>query len=83
MILTSGRWRVGSPQHNAILVMPHIGSDEQLTDADVRLIAAAPELLEACKDAIFALETIGTAEALTSGAWSTLIDVVAKAEGRE
>lgn len=46
-----------------------------LSEADARLIAAAPELLEACRQAAFAIPT-------THGAFETVRAAIAKAEGR-
>jgi len=44
-------------------------------EANARLIAAAPELLEACRQALFAIPT-------THGAFQTIAAAIAKAEGR-
>ena len=72
----------------------HFRVAEYMTPADARLIAAAPDLLEACKDALESLEMLqggctdfndGTVEALT--VWcpeviDSLSAAIAKAEGK-
>ena len=52
--------------------------DEHYRVANAHLIAAAPELLEACKDAIFVLETLSP----KSAALISCRAAIAKAEGR-
>ena len=54
-------------------------------EANARLMAAAPKLLEACKDLLYAFEQPGKMDgwSLTKkNAWNKAGDAVAKAEGR-
>jgi hypothetical protein len=54
---TPGPWRVRASPHGKRYACVQLGRDKdyttlELEPADARLIAAAPELLEACKDAL-------------------------------
>ena len=59
------------------LAVVHVSDDE--TDANARLIAAAPDLLEACKDA---LDALYHAEDTMEPLRESLRAAISKAEGR-
>jgi len=61
-----GGWEIYPP---ASLPLPEPGPDAiatAYTEADARLIAAAPELLEACKLALYFVEASGNPEGHTA-----------------
>jgi hypothetical protein len=60
-----------------VLANVHIEPGNLMDEANARLIAAAPDLLAALKNAVAQLERLGS-DGLSSGA----IDALAKAEGR-
>lgn len=80
-------WRVfvkhhaDADQHDAICDL-ETWQSEKATKANATLIAAAPELLIACKGAIAALSQHKTFPADIDAAKSFLTDAIAKAEGR-
>lgn len=81
-------WNAGNNEGGVRIGSTFQGSDEDLNDecpsevqyANARLIAAAPELLEACK---LALDCIGKGEMPDTLARNTLESAISKAEGRQ
>lgn len=64
---TPGPWRIdkglGAPEiisdnRRIARVLYHLGSEDREVDSNARLIAAVPELLETCQDALNAIETL-------------------------
>ena len=83
-IITREGWEIDTPKYSVVAHADHIPPIRN--EADARLIAAAPELLEACEDA---LGIIGAAigvvpnfqNDLTLAAQTKLLATIAKATG--
>ncbi len=85
---TPGPWEYSSGQvwaDGSAKCVARRGADSGIPpeqrDADMRLCAAAPELLAALKIAVRALQDHDADEAM-AGEFETLTDAIAKAEGR-
>jgi hypothetical protein len=75
-VIAEGPWVCG-PVGETVCLMQYISGTPTPTPANARLIAAAPELLEACKAMVRATDISAQKEAL-----DYLYAVIAKAEGR-
>lgn len=85
-------WRqdvIGPPDpakaNSSVVVATIINRDSPYGEANARLIAAAPELLEACKYGLRAMRALGWDQATTTGLkhdWDAANAAIAKAEGR-
>lgn len=71
----------GEPQYVAQTVydMQSVTIRETI-EADTHLIAAAPELLEACEKVMYDFDTLGYGR-LSIGGWGMLLDAIKKARG--
>jgi len=73
MMITKKKWKISRENDNKILKAEHIWTQE-----DCYLISAAPELYEACKNALKYIIEGNT----DSGLFGELEDAIAKAEGK-
>lgn len=79
-----GKSSIDSPHGNVLSLYGAMGGLD--TEADARLIAAAPELLRELKSAIFYIETYGgdvTKSFSAGGNLDAVKAIIAKAEGKE
>jgi hypothetical protein len=67
----------GPDDRDVLSIYESHGGGQRPTEADGHLIAAAPELLAACKNALRLLDTMANTQAA-----KVLVAAIAKAEGR-
>ena len=85
---TSGQPQIETEQvkttfgKNRVIALVYQGLIDSESEANAKLIASAPELLEACKTARFSLELTGEADRGLKWLWNELNKAIAKAEGK-